>query len=43
MRVKPPPPPEPDKAKIAEALKAGKIVPGARLKHGPETLQERKT
>jgi hypothetical protein len=43
MRHKPAPPPEPDKPKIAEALRDGKTVPGARWQYGQETLQERKT
>lgn len=34
MRQKPPPPPEPDKAAIKDALKAGQDVPGAKLTQG---------
>lgn len=34
MRQKPPPVAEPDKTAIAAELKAGRIVPGARLTHG---------
>ena len=31
LRVKPPPPPEPDKTAISAAIKAGKEVPGAHI------------
>ena len=31
MRVKPPPPPEPDKKAIADAIKAGREIPGAHI------------
>lgn len=34
MRTPEPPPPEPDKKRIAEALKAGQDVPGCALSHG---------
>lgn len=34
FRIPDPPPPEPDKKKIKEALRAGKEVPGARLVRG---------
>lgn len=34
MKQPEPPPPAPDKAAIAEALKAGKVVPGAILEQG---------
>lgn len=38
MRQKPPPPPEPDKVALAAAMKAGEMVPGARLE-SRQTLQ----
>ncbi len=38
MRFPEPPPPAPDKAEIAKALKSGKEVPGAHLEHR-QTLQ----
>lgn len=31
MRQRPPPPPEPDKVLLSAAMKAGEVVPGARL------------
>jgi len=34
MRIPPPPPPEIDKKAVADALKAGKDVPGCRLEQG---------
>lgn len=33
MRVKAPPPPEPDKTAISAAIKAGREVPGAHIEH----------